>query len=321
MAKDIKLLVTRRFPPDVLTRAERDYSCTFNDADTAWQGEELTGRAAGHDGMLCSSSNKFSAEVIEGLPQSIRILSTFSVGYEHIDLDAARARGIAVTNTPGVLSEATADLAFMLLLCASRRAGEADRLVRAGLWRGWAPTQLLGAGLQGKRLGILGMGGIGRALAQRGRAFGLEIHYHNRSRLAPDRELGAVYHETADALLEVSDFLSLNCPMSDDMKHFLNAQRIARMPDGAVVVNTARGGLIDDVALIGALQSGKLMAAGLDVYEGEPDMHPGYRELGNVFLTPHLGSATVETRNAMGFKALDNLDAFFAGTEPPDRLV
>ena len=321
MPKDINLLVTRVFPPDVLARANRDYTCAFNDADTAWQGSDLTGRAEGHDGILCSSSNKFTAEVIADLPGSIRILATFSVGFEHIDLDAAKGRGIAVTNTPDVLSAATADAAFMLLLCASRRAGEADRLVRAGQWRGWTPTQLLGTGMQGKRLAILGMGGIGREVAARGRAFGMEIHYHNRSRLSDDLEQGAIYHETAEILLGMADFLSFNCPMSDDMKHFLNTERIALLPDSAVVVNTARGGLIDDGALIQALKSGKISAAGLDVYEGEPNVNPGYWSLENVFLTPHMGSATVDTRNAMGFKALDNLDAFFAGETPPDLLV
>ena len=193
--------------------------------------------------------------------------------------------------------------------------------MRAGAWTGWAPTQLLGPSLQGKRLGILGMGGIGRALAARARAFGMEIHYYNRSRLASELELGAVYHESAEALLAVSNFFSLNCPMSPEMHHFLNAERIEMLPQGAVVVNTARGGLINDAAMIAALQSGRLFAAGLDVFDGEPTFNPAYRDLDNVFMTPHTGSATVETRNAMGFKALDNLDAFFNGEDPPDRLV
>lgn len=222
----------------------------------------MIARAAGHDGILCSSPNKLSADVVKGLPDTIHILSTFSVGFEHIDLDACGARGIAVTNTPDVLSAATADMAFMLLLTASRRASEADRMVRAGLWRGWAPTQLLGKGMQGKRLAIIGMGGIGREVAARARAFGMDIHYHNRSRLAPELEQGAVYYDSAEKLLAVADFLSFNCPMSPEMAHFLNAQRIAMLPDEAVVVNTARGGLIDDEALIAALKSGKVMGAG-----------------------------------------------------------
>jgi len=320
MPQDIKLLVTRQFPADVLARAGADYAATFNSKDTAWQGAELIAQAEGQDGIMCSSSNKFTPDVIAGLPDRVRILATFSVGFEHIDLNAAKARGIAVTNTPDVLSAATADIAFMLLLCASRRAGEADRMVRGGHWKGWTPTQLLGTGMQGKRLAILGMGGIGREVAARGRGFGMKIHYHNRSRLSLELEQGAVYHETAEDLLRVADFLSFNCPMSDDMKHFLNTRRIALLPDGAVVVNTARGGLVEDAALINALKSGKVSAAGLDVYEGEPNVNPAYWELDNAFLTPHIGSATVETRNAMGFRALDNLDAFFAGETPVDLL-
>jgi len=321
MPKTAKLLVTRRFPPDVLARAERDYTCTFNENDTAWQGDDLIARAAGHDAMLCSSSNKFTAGVVAGLPDEIGMLATFSVGFEHIDVDACKARGIAVSNTPDVLSDATADIAMMLLLTASRRAGEAERMMRSDSWPGWTPTQLLGPGLAGKRLGILGMGGIGRAVARRARGFGMEIHYHNRSRLAPDLEEGATYHATPEALLAQSQFLSINCPMSPEMKHFLDAERIELLPQGAVVVNTARGGLVDDAALIPALKSGRVFAAGLDVFEGEPKINPAYRDLDNVFMTPHMGSATIETRNAMGFKALDNLDAYFAGTELPDRVA
>ncbi len=321
MPKDINLLVTRQFPGDVLDRCERDYSCTFNPDDADWNGEGLLSRADGHDAILLSSNSKFTAQVIAELPDSIKILATFSVGYEHIDVGAANNKGLVVTNTPGVLSEATADIAFMLLLCASRRAFEADRMVRTGQWTGWTPTQLCGPGMQGKRLAILGMGGIGRQVAQRGRAFGMTIHYHNRSRLPADLEQGAVYHETADELMKVADFLSINCPMSDEMVHFLNEDRITLMPDGAIVVNSARGGLVEDAALIAALKSGKLFAAGLDVFEGEPKVNPAYWELDNVFMAPHIGSATVETRNAMGFTALDNLDAFFAGEDPPNRLV
>ena len=181
MPKNIRLLVTRQFPTDVLARCERDYTCTFNPEDTDWIGDELIARAAGHDAIFFSSGNKFTADVIAALPDSIKALSTFSVGHEHIDLNAPAARGLMVSNTPGVLSEATADIAFMLLLCASRRSSEADRMVRNGDWIGWTPTQMLGVGMQGKRLAILGMGGIGRQVARRGRAFGMTIHYHNRS--------------------------------------------------------------------------------------------------------------------------------------------
>lgn len=321
MPKDIKLLATRRFPADVLARCVEDYDCTFNDDDSSWNGDKLLSRAAGHDAIFFCADSKMTADVIAGMPDSVKLLATFSVGYEHIDLYAAKARGLVVSNTPDVLNAATADIAFMMLLCASRRAGEAERMVRDGRWIGWTPTQMLGVGMQGKRLGILGMGGIGRELAGRGRAFGMTIHYHNRSRLSPELEQGAIYHETAEDLLAVSDFFSINCPMSEEMRQFLNAERIALLPDGAVVANTARGGLVDDEALIAALKSGKVFAAGLDVFEGEPKLHPGYLELENVVMAPHIGSATVETRNAMGFRALDNVDDFFAGREPRDRIA
>ncbi|MEK9724710.1 MAG: D-glycerate dehydrogenase [Rhodospirillaceae bacterium] len=320
MPKNIKLLVTRQFPQAVLDRAAADYDSTFNPSDENWTGDALLARLEGHDAVMFASGNKFDVEVIAKVPDSIKMLATYSVGYEHIDVDAANARGLVVTNTPGVLSAATADIAFMLLLCASRRAGEADRMVRNGNWTGWTPTQMLGVGMQDKRLAILGMGGIGRQVAARGRAFGMDIHYHNRSRLAPDLEQGAVYHETPESLLKVAEFLSINCPMTPDMVHFLNAERIAQMPDGAIVANSARGGLIHDRSLIAALKSGKIYAAGLDVFDGEPNIDPEYKTLENVFMLPHVGSATLETRNAMGFTALDNLDAFFAGKEPPNRL-
>ena len=321
MPKNIRLMVTRQFPADVLARCERDYTCTFNPEDANWIGDELIERAANHDAIFFSSGNKFTADVIASLPDSIRALSTFSVGHEHIDLPAARARGVMVSNTPNVLNEATADIAFMLLLSASRRASEADRMVRNGNWIGWAPTQMLGVGMQGKRLAILGMGGIGREVAKRGRAFGMTIHYHNRSPLPNKDAKGAIYHNSADELMKVADFLSINCPMTSNMAKVLNEDRIALLPPNAVVVNSARGGLVDDEALIAALKSGRVFAAGLDVFDGEPNLHPDYRILENVVLLPHVGSATVETRNAMGFKALDNLDAFFAGTKPPNCIA
>ena len=321
MPKNIRLLVTRQFPADVLSRCERDYTCTFNPEDTDWIGDELVARAADHEAIFFSSGNKFTADVITALPDSIKALATFSVGHEHIDLTAAKARGLMVSNTPGVLSEATADIAFMLLLCASRRASEADQMVRNRDWIGWTPTQMLGVGMQGKRLAILGMGGIGREVAKRGRAFGMTIHYHNRSSLPDDIAEDAIYHKSVDELMKVADFLSINCPMTPEMAKFLNKDRIALLPPNAIVVNTARGGLVDDEALIAALKSGRVFAAGLDVFDGEPNLHPEYRTLDNVVLLPHVGSATIETRNAMGFTALNNLDAFFAGMEPPNIVI
>jgi len=220
-----------------------------------------------------------------------------------------------------VLTDATADIALLLMLGAARRAHEGEAIVRDGSWKSWATTFMLGTHMTGKRLGILGMGRIGQAVAKRARGFDMTIHYSNRRRLAPELEQGAIFHADPNELLPHSDFLSINCPASPETHHFLNAERIAKLPDGAVVVNTARGAVVDDEALIVALKSGKVAAAGLDVYENEPNLNPGYRPLKNTFLLPHLGSATVETRNAMGFKCLDNLDAFFAGKAPPDRVA
>lgn len=316
-----RIFATRRFPPNVETRLERDYQATLNADDRNYSTAEILETAEGHDGILCCSTEKFSADTIAALPESVRILATFSVGYEHIDIPAAEARGLKVTNTPDVLNDATADAAMLCLLAAARRGSEGDRLVRDGEWAGWYTTMMLGTHVTGKRLGVYGMGRIGRAVAQRARGFEMHIHYHNRTRLETDLEQGATYHETPESLLAVSDFLSINAPSSAQTQKFLNAERIALLPDGAIVVNTARGNLVDDEALIAALKSGKLAAAGLDVFDGEPNIHPGYRTLENVFMLPHLGSATHETRDAMGFCCLDNLDAFFAGKPCPTPLT
>lgn len=316
-----RLLVTRRLPDAVTARARESYAATLNPEDRQLSAAQLAEAAAGHDAILCCSTEKFSAELIAALPESIRIIATFSVGHEHIDLEAARRRGIQVTNTPDVLTDATADITLLCLLGAARRAHEGARMLRQGEWHGWSTTQLVGVQVTGKRLGILGMGRIGRAVAQRARGFEMEIHYSNRSRLSPELEQGARYHETPESLLSVSDFFSINCPSSPETLKFLNSERIALLPDGAVVVNTARGNIVDDDALIAALASGKLAAAGLDVYAGEPELDPRYLGVENAFLLPHMGSATVETRNAMGFKCLDNLDAFFRGVAPPDALL
>ncbi len=315
------LLVTRKFPDAVLERAARDYDARINQADEVYGPDELIARAAGCDAILTCSTEKYSAEVVERLPASVRAVATFSVGIEHFDIEAAKKRGLVMTNTPDVLTDSTADITMLVLLGAARRATEGQRMLRENKWVGWNPNQLLGVQVSGKRLGILGMGRIGRAVARRARGFDMEIHYHNRSRLNPEQEQAATYHADPEDMLGKSEFLSINCPASPEMHHFLDARRIELLPERAIVANTARGALVDDAALIAALQSGRIAAAGLDVYEGEPSIHPGYRDLANAFLLPHMGSATLETRNAMGFKCLDNLDAFFAGREPPDRVA
>ncbi|MGF1610799.1 MAG: 2-hydroxyacid dehydrogenase, partial [Kiloniellales bacterium] len=267
-------------------------------------------------------SERFSAEVIARLPETLRAICNFSVGVDHVDLAAAKARGLIVTNTPDVLSDAPAEIALLLMLGTARRASEGDRLVRSGGWTSWSPAFMVGTQMTGKRLGIVGLGRVGQVVAKRARGFDMELHYHNRRRLPAESEAGARYHATLDKLLPLCEVLSLHCPATAESQGLLNAERIARLPDGAIVVNTARGALIDDEALIAALRSGKLAAAGLDVFNGEPaGIHPDYRSLENCFLLPHVGSATRETRDAMGFRALDNLDAIMAGREPRDRVA
>jgi len=317
------LFVTRRFPPEVEARLTRDYRAVLNEDDVVYGPDDLVdgSRDARADGILTCGTEKFTADVIARLPDHVKIVATFSVGYDHIDIAAAKARGLVVTNTPDVLTDATADITLLCLLGAARQAQNSERILREGRWGRWGPMEMLGVEFSGKRLGIFGMGRIGRAVAQRARGFDMEIHYSNRSRLSPDLEQGAVYHADPDEMLRHCDFLSTNCPGGEETRHFVNERRISLMPDGAIVVNTARGSVIDDAALIAALQSGKLAAAGLDVFEGEPDFDKRYLELSNVFLLPHIGSATVETRNGMGFRALDNLDAWFAGREPGDRVA
>ncbi len=321
MAAKMKVLVTRKLPDAVEARLERDYEAGLNRSDIPFGPEKIAEFSRGRDAVLTCPADRFDAALIGNLDASVRIIATFSVGHEHIDLKAAAGRGITVTNTPEVLTEATADTALLLILTAARRAFEGQTLLRSGRWTGWTPTQLMGKEVTGKRLGLIGMGRIGQAVARRARAFGMTVHYHNRNRLSPYEERDALYHPFVDDLLPFCDFLSLHCPLTPETWHFLNTERIAKLPEGAVVVNTARGPIIDDAALIAALKSGHVAAAGLDVYEGEPNLDPGYLELDNAYLLPHLGSATVETRNAMGFRALDNLDAFFAGKPPPDALV
>ncbi|WP_275098029.1 2-hydroxyacid dehydrogenase [Sedimenticola hydrogenitrophicus] len=321
MSKKAVVLVTRKLPVAVEARLERDYDARFNSEDKLYTSDELVRLAAGADAIIPCHTEKLTAEVIERLPDSVRSICSFSVGYDHIDLNAAKARGITVTNTPDVLSDATAEIAMLLLLGAARRAYEGEHAIRFGTWGDWSPTYQLGIQVTGKRLGILGMGRVGQIMAKRARGFDMEIHYYNRSRLSSELEAGAVYHEHLEQLLPQCDFLSIHCPATPETHHLLNAERIGLLPDGAILVNTARGAIVDDDALIAALRSGKLFAAGLDVFNNEPNIDPRYKELENIFMLPHIGSATRETRDAMGFRALDNLDAIVSGQEPLDRLA
>lgn len=315
------VFVTRRLPEAVEDRLARDFEVRWNEADAVLDAADLVARAAAVDAVLTCPTERWSAEVIGALPERLKMIATFSVGYDHIDIAAAERAGIIVTNTPDVLTEATADIVMLCLLAASRRANEAGAMLRRGDWQRWTPTELLGRGLQGRTLGIVGMGRIGRAVATRARAFGSMIHYHNRTRLELELEQGATYHKTLETLLPVSHFVSLNCPATADNQNMINAERLRLLPKGAILVNTARGTLVDDDALIEALASGQLFAAGLDVFKNEPALDRRYLDLPNAFLLPHIGSATLETRNAMGFRCLDNLDAHFAGRPIPDQVT
>lgn len=322
MSNNPAIFVTRKLPQAVEARLERDYQAAFNREDRLYTADELVERSANCDAILCCHTEKFSRDVIMRLPDNVQAIANFSVGVDHCDLAASKEKGIIVTNTPDVLSDATAEIAILCMLGAARRGNEGFSMVRADEWHDWSPTFMLGKQVTGKRFGIIGMGRVGQVTAKRARGFDMEIHYHNRRRLDSESEQGAIYHDTLESLLAVSDVLSLHCPNNPDSEGLLNAERIAHLPDGAIVVNTARGTVVDDKALIEALRSGKLWAAGLDVFNGEPSgIDPAYRELDNVFVLPHLGSATHETRDAMGFRALDNLDAIFAGKVPGDRLV
>ena len=315
MTKPI-LFVTRRLPPAVEARAARDYDARLNPADTARSGDDVVAMAHGAHAVLCCPAEKLTGAVIQALPDTVKVIGTFSVGYDHVDVAAAKARGIAVVNTPDVLSVATAECALLLLLAAARRAGEGERLIRRGEWGGWAPTQLLGTGVVGRPLGIFGMGRIGRELAKLAQGLAMVVHYRDVERLPQELERGAIYHNNDNSFLAMSELLSLNAPGGTETMHWLNAERIAKLPRGAVVANAGRGTLVHDAALIAALRSGHVAAAGLDVFEGEPDLNPEYKTLENVVLLPHLGSATSVTRDAMGAMVLDGIDAVLAGREP-----
>ena len=320
MAKPV-IWIPRRLSEATLARARRDYEVILNEADTPGTAEEIVAMSARADGMIPCHSEHFTAEVVARLDPRLKIVANHSVGVDHCDLEALKSRGIVVTNTPDVLSDATAEIAMLLMLGAARHAVRGDRLVRQGEWDSWSPSFMVGKQVTGARLGIVGMGRVGRAFAEKARGFGMEIHYHNRARLAPEAEQGAIFHADLESLLEAADFLSLHCPATPETADLLNAARLARLPEGAVVVNTARGALIDEDALLAAIKSGHIAAVGLDCFKVEPGGNPAFAAHENIFMLPHIGSATRATRDAMGARALDNLDAFFAGREPRDRLV
>ncbi len=315
------LLITRKLSKNAELRASESYDVRLNPEDIVYSPAELLEKCQDVDAVLPCHSELFSADLVSKLPERLKIISNHSVGVDHCDLAALKAKGIVVTNTPDVLSDATAEISMLLLLGAARRASEGDQLVRSGKWQHWSPSFMVGTQVTGKKLGIVGMGRVGQIMAKRARGFDMEVHYHNRSRLAPELENGAIYHADLDGLLAESQFLSLHCPATPETTGFFNDEKIDLLPDGAIFVNTSRGALIDEAALLAALKSGKIAGAGLDVYVQEPGGNPEISALENVFMLPHIGSATFETRDAMGYRALDNLDAFFAGKEPGDRVA
>ena len=322
MAAKPVILVTRKLPDSVEQKLAQHFTTILNPDDRLYSTAELLQLAENADAILPCHTEKFSAETIAQLPARVKAIANFSVGVDHVDLDAARQKQVVVTNTPDVLSDATAEIAMLLMLGAARRASEGERLVRNQQWKDWSPAFMVGRQVTGKRLGILGLGRVGQVVARRGRGFDMTIHYHNRNPLDPDQAGNAIYHDSVEALLANIDVLSIHCPASEATRGLLNRERIALMHRDAILVNTSRGGVIDDDALVEALQAGSIAAAGLDVFNGEPaSIHPGYRQLDNVFLLPHIGSATHETRQAMGFRAIDNLVAIFNGEEPGDRVA
>ena len=311
------LVVTSHFIKPVDARIESDYEVRRKLDGTLFMSDELLAAAEGADAMLIVPFDRLDAEFFRRVSPSVKVISTYSVGVDHIDMRAAAERNIAIGYTPAEVTDATADIAMLLLLGASRRAFEAQELVRSGEWTIPRAQALLGWQSTSKNLGILGMGRIGQAVAKRARGFGMKIHYSNPHQLPAEKAGDAVFHADSLELLKVSQFLSLNAPETPTTHHFLNARTIALLPEHAIIVNTARGGLIKDDDLIEALKSGRVAAAGLDVYEGEPKLNPGYVELKNTFLLPHIGTATIDSRTKMGMVALDNIDAVLNGTPAP----
>ena len=315
-----RLWITRRLSDATLERAMRDYDVVINHEDAPGTAEDIIAASAEFDAIIPCHSEHFSADLVAQLDPRLKIVANHSVGVDHCDLPALAARGITVTNTPDVLSDATAELAMLLMLGAARHAVAGDRLVRTGGWNSWSPAFMVGKQVTGSRVGIIGMGRVGRAFAAKARGFDMDVHYFNRSELSADLAQGATYHSTVESLLGVADFLSLHCPATPETTDLMNTERFAMLPSGAVIVNTARGALIDEDALMAALDSGHVVAAGLDCFKVEPGGNPALSSYDNVFMLPHIGSATRTTRDAMGFRALDNLDAFFAGQTPQDQL-
>jgi len=305
-----KVLITRKLLKSNEERISKLWEAKLNLNDEIYSQNKLIELSKDCDGILCSIVDKIDEETINKLSDSVKIISNFAVGFGNIDIKAARTKNIIVTNTPDVLTDATAEIAMLLILGAARRASEAITWVRNKNWK-WSADFLIGKQLEGSRLGILGMGRIGRAVALRAKAFNMKIHYRNRTRLKADLEAGANYHDSIKSLFSVSDILSINCAATAKTKNIINKETLEFFPKGAIITNSARGDMIDDEAMVQALISRRIFALGLDVYKGEPDIYPGYLNQPNVFILPHLGSATKKTRTAMADLAIDNIEEYF----------
>ncbi|HEU0099126.1 MAG TPA: D-glycerate dehydrogenase [Allosphingosinicella sp.] len=314
----MKVVVTRKLPDAVEARLAERFDAELNRADAPFGRERLREAMGRCDVLAPNVRDRIDAELIAGAGERLRLIANFGAGTDNIDVEAARSRGIAVTNTPDVLTEDTADLVMALILIGPRRLGEGERNLRSGRWRGWGPTDQLGRSLTGKSLGIVGLGRIGKAVARRARAFGMTIHYHNRRPVVGEE---ALYWPDLDALLAAVDVVSLNAPYGPATRNLIDRRRLGLMKADAWLINAARGGLVDEEALIEALGAGRIAGAGLDVYPNEPEVNPRLLDLPNLVLLPHLGSATLESRTAMGEKVLANIAAFAAGRDLPDRIA
>ena len=323
MAQKPKVVVTRKLPDPVETRMRELFDTELNPTDRAMTPDELVDALQRADVLVPTVTDRIDSRILSRAGPNLRLIANFGAGVDNIDVASANARGVTVTNTPGVLTEDTADMTMALILAAARRVVEGAQVVQTGGFTGWSPTWMLGRRIAGKRLGIIGMGRIGQAVARRGKAFGLSIHYHNRKPVSPRiaDELEATYWESLDQMLARMDVISINCPHTPGTFHLLSARRLKLLQPHAIVVNTARGEVIDEPALANMLARGEIAGAGLDVYENEPAINPKLLKLPNVVLLPHMGSATVESRIDMGEKVIINIKTFMDGHRPPDRVI
>ena len=317
------VIVTRKLPDPIETRMMELFACRLNLDDTPLSKPELMAVVERADVLVPTVTDRIDAEVLDAAGPALKLIASFGTGVDHVDLAAAQRRGIIVTNTPGVLTEDTADMTMALILAVSRRLAEGERLIRSGGWTGWGPTSMLGHRIWGKRLGIVGMGRIGMALARRAKGFGLSVHYHNRRPVPEEIEsaLEATYWESLDQMLAHMDIVSVNCPHTPATYHLLSARRLRLLQPQAILVNTARGEIVDEEELLRLLETRAIAGAGLDVFEHEPAIDPRLRALDNVVLLPHMGSATIEGRLAMGEKVIINIKTFADGHRPPDRVL